>query len=114
VSIHLGHFSTKPAKMLLANPVPGGPRFADVLRTEEKGSDVNLATYLLADAFRADADAFVIISNDSDLTEPMRIVRRELGQGRRPGQPSPRQEAQPRATELPAYLLQAASPWRAC
>jgi hypothetical protein len=34
---------------------------------------------LLADAFRADAEAFVIISNDSDLTEPMRIVRHELG-----------------------------------
>jgi hypothetical protein len=51
-----------------------------VLKTEEKGSDVNLATYLLADAFRDDADAFVIISNDSDVTEPMRIVRHELGQ----------------------------------
>jgi hypothetical protein len=25
------------------------------------------------------ADAFVIISNDSDLTEPMRIVRHQLG-----------------------------------
>ncbi|MDN5856282.1 MAG: NYN domain-containing protein, partial [Actinomycetia bacterium] len=47
--------------------------------TEEKGSDVNLATYLLADAFRKDADAFVIISNDSDLTAPLRIVRHELG-----------------------------------
>jgi len=79
VSIHLGHFSTKPAKMPLANPVPGGPKFAEILKTEEKGSDVNLATYLLADAFRADAEAFVIISNHSDLTEPMRIVRHELG-----------------------------------
>ncbi len=49
------------------------------MKTEEKGSDVNLATYLLADAFRHDADCFVIISNDSDLTEPMRIVRHELG-----------------------------------
>ena len=49
------------------------------MKTEEKGSDVNLATYLLADAFRNDADCFVIISNDSDLTEPMRIVRHELG-----------------------------------
>lgn len=79
VSIHLGHFLTKPTTMPLANPAPGGPRFAEVLKTEEKGSDVNLATYLLADAFRADAEAFVIISNDSDLTEPMRIVRHELG-----------------------------------
>jgi hypothetical protein len=79
VSIHLGHFLTKPARMPLAKPLPGGPLFAEVLRTEEKGSDVNLATYLVADAFRRDAEAFVIISNDSDLTEPMRIVRHELG-----------------------------------
>lgn len=79
VSIHLGHFLTKPAKMPLANPSPSGPRFAEVMKTEEKGSDVNLATYLLADAFRKDAEAFVIISNDSDLTEPMRIVCHELG-----------------------------------
>lgn len=63
----------------LKGTAPGGPRFAVVMKTEEKGSDVNLATYLLADAFRNDADCFVIISNDSDLTEPLRIVRHELG-----------------------------------
>lgn len=80
VSVHLGHFTTKPTTMPLANPIPGGPKFVEVMKTEEKGSDVNLATYLLADAFRQDADAYVIISNDSDLTEPMRIVRHELGQ----------------------------------
>ncbi|GAA1287788.1 hypothetical protein GCM10009609_62870 [Pseudonocardia aurantiaca] len=79
LTIHLGHFLTKPATMPLAEPTPGGPKFAEVMRTEEKGSDVNLATYLLADAFRDDAECFVIISNDSDLTEPMRIVRHELG-----------------------------------
>ncbi len=42
VSIHLGSFLTKPARMPLAEPQPGGPKFADVLKTEEKGSDVNL------------------------------------------------------------------------
>lgn len=30
--------------MPLANPRPNGPRFAKVINTEEKGSDVNLAT----------------------------------------------------------------------
>jgi hypothetical protein len=79
VSIHLGSFLTKPAKMPLAAPQPAGPKFAEVLKTEEKGSDVNLATYLLADVFREDAAAFVVISNDSDLTEPIRIVCHELG-----------------------------------
>jgi len=62
VSIHLGHFLTKSTTMPLANPQPTGPKFAEVLKPEEKGSDVNLATYLLADSFRQDADAFVIVS----------------------------------------------------
>jgi hypothetical protein len=79
VSIHLGHFLSGPVRMPLAEPVPGGPRTVEVIKTEEKGSDVNLASYLLADAFRNDAEAFVLISNDSDLMEPLRIVRHELG-----------------------------------
>jgi hypothetical protein len=56
-----------------------GRRTVEVIKTEEKGSDVNLATYLLVDAFRDDAEAFAVVSNDSDLTEPIRIVRHELG-----------------------------------
>jgi hypothetical protein len=32
--------------MPLVRPVPGGPATVDVRKTEEKGSDVNLATYL--------------------------------------------------------------------
>ena len=78
LSIHLGHFLTRVVRMPLAAPAPGGPRTVEVIKTEEKGSDVNLASYLLADAFRGDADAFVLISNDSDLMEPLRIVRHEL------------------------------------
>ena len=42
-----------------------------VMKTEEKGSDVNLATYLLVDAFEDRFDVAVIISNDSDLKEPI-------------------------------------------
>ena len=37
------------------------------------------AQYLLADAFRADAGTFVVVSNDSDLMEPIRLVSQELG-----------------------------------
>ena len=60
-------------------PEPPAPQTVAVIKTEEKGSDVNLATYLLVDAFRGDADNFVVVSNDSDLTEPLRIVKHELG-----------------------------------
>jgi uncharacterized LabA/DUF88 family protein len=79
VSIHYGHFLTHPVRMRLANPSPHGPRTAEVVKTEEKGSDVNLASYLLLDAFREDCDIAVVISNDSDLRTPILMAEQELG-----------------------------------
>ena len=64
--------------MPLANPQPGGPRVAEVLKTEEKGSDVNIAAHLVNDAHNGSFEVAVLITNDSDLLAPMRIVRREL------------------------------------
>ena len=40
----------------LANPRRGGARTVEVVKSEEKGSDVNLATHLLLDAFERDCD----------------------------------------------------------
>lgn len=79
LTITYGSFLTHTVSMPLANPQPGQSPYADVIRTTEKGSDVNLATHLLFDAFRNDYDVAVIISNDSDLREPVRIVTQELG-----------------------------------
>ena len=42
------------------------------------GSDVNLASMLLADGFRGLSEVAVVISNDSDLVLPIKIVRDEL------------------------------------
>ena len=42
---------------------------------KEKGSDVNLATELLVDAFENAFDVAAVISNDSDLVAPIRAVR---------------------------------------
>jgi uncharacterized LabA/DUF88 family protein len=50
-----------------------------VINTEEKGSDVNLASQLLIDGFTNQYDVAVVVSNDSDLAEPIRYVRDELG-----------------------------------
>ncbi len=50
-----------------------------VLKTEEKGSDVNLASHLLRDAYRADCQCAVIISNDSDLLTPIRMAKADCG-----------------------------------
>ena len=41
---------------------------------EEKGSDVNLASYLLFDCFQNQFDEAVVISNDSDLVVPIKLV----------------------------------------
>jgi hypothetical protein len=60
--------------MPLAFPPVGGPYVAQVRKTEEKGSDVNLATYLLLDGFDQLYDVAVVVSNDSDLVEPVRLA----------------------------------------
>lgn len=78
-TIHRGTFIKKPRERALVHPKPGGPQTAWVWHVEEKGSDVNLATYLLLDAFDRDCDVAIVISNDSDLTEPIRIIRDRFG-----------------------------------
>ena len=52
---------------------------ATVLKTEEKGSDVNLASHLLKDAFTGACECAVIISNDSDLLPQVRMAREICG-----------------------------------
>jgi NYN domain len=93
VEVHFGNFMVKEVRTPLAEPPSVGAKTVKVIKTEEKGSDVNLATYLLIDAFRDDAEAFVVVSNDSDLTEPIRIVRHELNKvvGLLNPQPTPSQ-----------------------
>jgi len=46
---------------------------------EEKGSDVNLAAHLLNDAWKGLFDAALVISNDTDLCTPIRMVSQEIG-----------------------------------
>lgn len=79
LTVHYGQFLSHRKRMALADPPPGGPQTVEVIKTEEKGSDVNLATWLLFDCFRDEYDVAVVISNDSDLVEPIKIVRYEFG-----------------------------------
>ena len=58
---------------------PIGSGYVKVVKTEEKGSDVNLATYLLLDGFRDDYELAVVVSNDSDLPLPIRVVTEQFG-----------------------------------
>lgn len=77
LEIILGQFIQNRVQLPVADSHPR--RFETVIRTEEKGSDVNLACHLLHDAHMARYDAGVVISDDSDLAEALRLVRRELG-----------------------------------
>ncbi|MGH2459342.1 MAG: NYN domain-containing protein, partial [Chloroflexota bacterium] len=85
VEIYFGHFLASPKTLPLAKSVPGHPgfvcgpvKYAEVMNTEEKGSDVNLATHLVMDGFQNSYDMAIVISNDSDLAYPISVVRRTL------------------------------------
>ena len=76
LTVHKGRFLQKTkTRPLVSDPTT----FVEVHDTEEKGSDVNLAAHLLNDAFRGRFDVALIVSQDSDLLEPMRMVCRDLG-----------------------------------
>lgn len=75
LTIHTGRYLSSKTRMKLAN----GSGTVEVIKSEEKGSDVNLASYLLIDSYRSDCDVAVIISNDSDLAFPIEHIRQDLG-----------------------------------
>lgn len=83
VTVHLGKFRNDPRWM------PQHPQSVDLItgdfvkvrvrKLEEKGTDVNLAIRMVADAAAHRADMFVLISNDSDQVGTMRLLKEELG-----------------------------------
>lgn len=73
--LYFGHYLTNNCFAPLAKPKPTGPKYVEIIKTEEKGSDVNLASHLLLDAFDNLYEVAVIISNDSDLLFPIHTVR---------------------------------------
>jgi hypothetical protein len=89
ITIHLGSFLvTKPWAGIVHPPqLRGGnvpqfilpyPDVAKVWKTEEKGSDVNLGSHLIRDAYQGHFEVAAVLSNDTDLVEPIRIVTQEL------------------------------------
>lgn len=66
-------FATEPCKSC------DKMKYGIVYRTVEKRSDVNLATEMMADAYRDSADAFVLVSGDVDFAAPLCFIRHEVG-----------------------------------
>ena len=89
IKVHEGNFMISEPWMPLAAPPqakPDGYAWAEpvptvvrVVKSEEKGSDVNLGVHLVRDAFTDAFDVAVVITNDSDLAEPIRIAVQEAG-----------------------------------
>jgi len=104
LSVFYGFFLTHEVTM----PRVGGG-YAQVIKTEEKGSDVNLATQLLVDAYHDDYEIAVVVSNDSDLLMPIQVVTSEF---KKPvGLLNPQKKSQPRALAT-HRLHQADTAWR--
>ena len=82
---HFGLFTRHKVYRPVAGYIPlGGSKKGDrqtirIVRTEEKGSDVNLASHLLHDGHLGRYDLAVLITNDSDLVTPIKLVREDLG-----------------------------------
>ncbi|HAE02977.1 MAG TPA: NYN domain-containing protein [Rhodospirillaceae bacterium] len=74
VEFYFGHFLSHAVSAPLENPTPAA-KFVKVIKTEEKGSDVNLAVHLVNDCWLDAYDCAVVISNDSDIAEAMRLVK---------------------------------------
>ena len=73
--IHYGSFLTKTGRKPKVLPDRSIGPTVEVHLTEEKGSDVNLATHLVNDAHLNNFDVALVLSQDSDLLEPIRIVK---------------------------------------
>jgi uncharacterized LabA/DUF88 family protein len=71
---YFGQFTTHPTRAKLVEPI-NGVRWADVWRTNEKGSDVNLAVHMVNDAWLNAYDCAFMVSRDSDLAEAICLVK---------------------------------------
>jgi hypothetical protein len=75
LEIILGHFRTRQKPVRVVHPPP---ETILAYKTEEKGSDVNIAAHLLMDGFLGRYECAIIVSGDSDLVTPVRMVREQL------------------------------------
>ena len=79
VEVILGQFKRRTVKGFLCNP--SGKETEELVKIkkfEEKNSDVNIATHMVADGYENNYDCAILVSNDTDLTTPLRHVKYRL------------------------------------
>ena len=89
LQVHAGKFTITDRWVKLVHPAEARPRgytwstpFPDFVLAsvpQEKGSDVKLGSHLIRDAVMDLFDVAYVITNDTDLIEPIRIVTEEIG-----------------------------------
>lgn len=89
LKIHYGKFATRRSWAKLCHPPVFRPEAEEmdepwpetvrIIRSEEKGSDVNLAVQLVRDGFQGRFDVAVVITNDTDLEGAIRTVKEDAG-----------------------------------
>ena len=82
IKIFLGHFLSHDVYRPIAHQIDDrlfgkSIRFVKIIKTEEKGSDVNLAVHLLNDAWEDLYECAIVISNDIDLAEALKFVKQK-------------------------------------
>lgn len=78
IQIKYGYFSMHKTKMPLANEWENGKiKTVEVIKTEEKGTDVNLAVQMVADAKDNLFDKALLFSNDSDMAYAVQIASQD-------------------------------------
>jgi uncharacterized LabA/DUF88 family protein len=71
----VGNYPPKGTRRAKINKVPlRDAVICEVHTMEEKGSDVNLAAHLLNDAWNNTFDVAAVVSNDTDLVAPIKMV----------------------------------------
>ena len=101
---YYGVFRSGVKRRPLAEPVAGLPTHVLVRDSEEKGSDVNLATRLLVDGFNREYEQAVVVSNDADFAGAMRYVRDDLGLRVTLVNPDPRNSSPRELAEAATYV----------
>ena len=80
LKIHYGNFTVRRQWMRRAKPpiLLYWRKNVRVIKKEEKRSDVNLCVHLLNDAWSNAFDAAVVVTDDTDMMEALRLVRAQF------------------------------------
>jgi hypothetical protein len=79
LSLHEGRFRTDTEMLELAGSPPETPKRVKVRVKREKGSDVNLAAHLIADAAEGEIDLAMVITDDFDQEGALKLAKELYG-----------------------------------